>query len=201
MMTQKAVKIGIILLFAISLFFFIRMLIHRPHREEITLKPTVASVEQVRPTGILYLYSTITEEYAKGSFMGSGLGSSILGKDKGILKKEHECVQVLRQQVNFTIDLDKVSYVEDTEAGSDKVFVTLPAIEFHQSTLNSWFTSDNENEENAVGFDAKPLIQEVERKVSKKYNTSENRKKAKEVAKETIASFLTQCGKEAVFTE
>ena len=200
-MKRKGLKIGIIALFVASFILLIWMISRRSHTEEITLKPTIASVESVRPTGILYLYSTITEEYAKGSFMGSGLGSSILGKDKGILKKEHDCVQVLRQQVNFTLDLDKVTYTEDPEEGSNKVFVTLPAIEFHQSTLSSWFTSDSENEEHAVSFDAKPLIKEVERKVAKKYNTAENRKKSKQIAKETITTFLAQCGREAVFTE
>ena len=200
-MQKKTIKIGIIALFVLSLIILVWMIARRSHREDITLKPTVASVESVRPTGILYLYSTITEEYAKGSFMGSGLGSSILGKDNGILKKEHDCVQILRQQVSFTIDLDKIVYVEDPEKGSNKVFVTLPAIEFHQSTLSSWFSSDNENEEHAVNFDAKPLIKEVEQKVAKKYNTKENRLKAKEIAKETISTFLAQCGKEATFTE
>ncbi|MBR4135353.1 MAG: DUF4230 domain-containing protein [Bacteroidales bacterium] len=200
-MQAKGLKIGIIALFVLSIIILVWMVVRRSNPKEIQLKPTVASVESVRPTGILYLYSTITEEYAKGTFMGSGLGSSILGKDKGILKKEHDCVQILRQQVSFTIDLDKVTYVEDPEEGSNKVFVTLPAIEFHQSTLSSWFSSDNENEEQAVSYDAKPLIKEVEQKVAKKYNTKENRKKAKDIAKETISAFLNQCGKEASFTE
>jgi len=198
---KKYLKIGIIALFVVSLIILIWTITRRSRPEEITLRPTVASVESVRPTGILYLYSTITEEYVKGTFMGSGLGSSILGEGKGILKKEHDCVQVLRQQVSFTIDLDKVTYTEDPEEGSNKVFVTLPAIEFHQSTLSSWFTSDNENEENAVDFDAKPLIKKVEQKIAKKYNTAENRRKSKEIAKESISAFLTQCGKEASFTE
>ncbi|MCR4964377.1 MAG: DUF4230 domain-containing protein [Bacteroidales bacterium] len=198
---KKYLKIGIIALFVVSIIILIWVITHRSRPEEITLKPTIASVESVRPTGILYLYSTITEEYAKGSFMGSGIGSSILGEGKGILKKEHDCVQILRQQVSFTIDLDKVTYTEDPVEGSNKVFVTLPAIEFHQSTLSSWFTSDNENEENAVDFDAKPLIKKVEQKIAKKYNTAENRRKSKEIAKESIRAFLTQCGKEATFIE
>ncbi|MBO4489676.1 MAG: hypothetical protein J5741_08510 [Bacteroidales bacterium] len=200
-MRQKSLKIIIIALFVLSLIILIWMIVRRSRPEEITLRPTVATVESVRPTGILYLYTTITEDYARGSFKGSGIGSSILGKNKGILKKEHDCVQILRQQVYFTLDLDKVTYLEDPEEGSNKVFVTLPAIEFHQSTLSSWFSSDNENEESAVGFDAKPLIKEVEHKISKRYNTRENRHKAKSIAKETISAFLSQCGKEASFTD
>ena len=119
-MTRKITKIGIILLFLASVVILTIKLSQRSHKQEITLKPTIATIQSVKPTGILYLYSTITEEYAKGSFMGSGLGSSILGKDNGILKKKHDCVQVLRQQINFTLDLDKITYMDDPEAGSNR---------------------------------------------------------------------------------
>jgi len=72
-------------------------------------------------------------------------------------------------------------------------------VEFAQSTLSSWFKSDNEDEENAVAFDAKPMIQRVENKIRTRYNTPENRAKAEAKAQKTIAEFLKQCGKVAVF--
>jgi hypothetical protein len=95
------------------------------------------------------------------------------------------------------MDLDKIKYVP--LENSDTVLVCLPDVEFSQSTLSSWFKSDDEDEESAVQYNAKPLIQRVESKIRTRYNTPENRIKAEAKAKETIADFLKQCGKVAVF--
>ena len=162
------------------------------------MEETATVIEATRPVGILYLYSTITEDYAKDSFWGSGLGSSILGKDNGLLKRKHDCVQILKQQVNLTMDLDKIRY--EVVGNSDTVMVYLPDVEFSQSTLSSWFKSDNENEEGAVQYNASPLIKRVERRIEARYNTPENRRKAEEQAKSILAGFLKQCGKTAVFS-
>ena len=170
----------------------------RKNSEEIRLEETATVIEATRPVGILYLYSTITEDYAKDSFWGSGLGSSILGKDNGLLKRKHDCVQILKQQVNLTMDLDKIRY--EVVGNSDTVMVYLPDVEFSQSTLSSWFKSDNENEEGAVQYNASPLIKRVERRIEARYNTPENRRKAEEQAKSILAGFLKQCGKTAVFS-
>ena len=170
----------------------------RKNSEEIRLEETATVIEATRPVGILYLYSTITEDYAKDSFWGSGLGSSILGKDNGLLKRKHDCVQILKQQVNLTMDLDKIRY--EVVGNSDTVMVYLPDVEFSQSTLSSWFKSDNENEEGAVQYNASPLIKRVERRIEARYNTPENRRNAEEQAKSIIAGFLKQCGKTAVFS-
>lgn len=170
----------------------------RKNSEEIRLEETATVIEATRPVGILYLYSTITEDYAKDSFWGSGLGSAVLGKDNGILKRKHDCVQILKQQVNLTMDLDKIRY--EVVGNSDTVMVYLPDVEFSQSTLSSWFKSDNENEEGAVQYNASPLIKRVERRIEARYNTPENRREAEEQAKSILAGFLKQCGKTAVFS-
>ena len=170
----------------------------RKNSEEIRLEETATVIEATRPVGILYLYSTITEDYAKDSFWGSGLGSSILGKDNGLLKRKHDCVQILKQQVNLTMNLDKIRY--EVVGNSDTVMVYLPDVEFSQSTLSSWFKSDNENEEGAVQYNASPLIKRVERRIEARYNTPENRRNAEEQAQSIIAGFLKQCGKTAVFS-
>ena len=177
---------------------FPRKILHKTEADELTLKNTPAVIESTRPIGILYLYTTVTEDYAKDSFYGSGIGSSVLGKDNGILKKKHDCVQILRQQVSLTMDMDKVKY--QPKENSDTVFVCLPAVDFTQSTLNAWFKSDSESEESAVQYDAKQLRQRVERKIEARYNTPQNRKKAEAKAKQTISDFLKQCGKVAVFS-
>lgn len=170
---------------------------HKTDTDELTLRETPAVIEATRPIGVLYLYTTVTEDYTKDAFYGSGIGSSLLGKDNGLFKRKHDCVQILRQQVSLTMDLDKVQY--QPIDGTDTVKVCLPDVDFSQSTLSSWFKSDSEAEENAVEFDAKPLIEKVERKIENRYNTPENRCKAEAKAKETIADFLKQCGKVAVF--
>ena len=196
-MNARYIKYATIIILLTAGAVLLSRLSHRQDTDEITLKDTPTVIESTLPIGILYLYTTVTEDYAKDSFYGSGIGSSILGKNNGILKKKHDCVQILRQQVSLTMNLDKVQYhiVEN----SDTVHVCLPDVEFTQSTLNSWFKSDSESEENAVQFDAKPLIQKVEHKIKNRYNTPENRKKAEDKAKETISDFLKQCGKVAVF--
>ena len=196
-MNSKPIKYAIVIILLVAGVAFLSKITHKTDTDEITLKDTPAVIEATRPIGILYLYTTVTEDYVKDAFWGSGVGSSVLGKNNGLFKKKHDCVQILRQQVSLTIDLDKVKY-EPVE-NSDTVFVCLPDVEFSQSTLSSWFKSDDEDEESAVQFDAKPMIQRVERKIELRYNTPENRCKAEEKAKETIAEFLKQCGKTAVF--
>ena len=197
-MNTRFIKYAIILILLTAGVVLLSRLSHHQDSDELTLKDTPTVIEATRPIGILYLYTTVTEDYAKDTFWGSGLGSSVLGKNNGILKKKHDCVQILRQQVSLTMDLDKVQY--RPKENSDTVVVCLPEVEFSQSTLNAWFKSDSESEESAVQYEAKPLIQRVERKIKNRYNTPENRKKAKEKAKETISDFLKQCGKVAVFS-
>ena len=196
-MNPKPIKYAIVIILLVAGVALLSKITHKTDTEEITLKDTPAVVEATRPIGVLYLYTTVTEDYVKDAFWGSGVGSSVLGKNNGLFKKKHDCVQILRQQVSLTIDLDKVQYTPIE--GSDTVQVCLPNVDFSQSTLSSWFKSDSEAEENAVHFDAKPMIQRVERKIELRYNTPENRCKAEEKAKETIADFLKQCGKTAVF--
>lgn len=197
-MKPKNIIIVSILIFLTAAVCLLSRLSLSRSENDIRLENTATVIEATRPVGILYLYSTITEEYAKDSFWGSGLGSSILGKDNGILKRKHDCVQILKQQVNLTMDMDKIRY--QMAGNSDTVVVFLPDVEFSQSTLSSWFKSDNENEEGAVQYNASPLIKRVERRIEARYNTPENRRKAENQAKSIIAEFLRQCGKTAVFT-
>lgn len=195
---NKTIKYATIIILLIAGVVLLSKILHKTDADELTLKNTPAVIESTRPIGILYLYTTVTEDYAKDSFYGSGIGSSVLGKDNGILKKKHDCVQILRQQVSLTMDMDKVKY--QPKENSDTVLVCLPTVDFTQSTLNAWFKSDSESEESAVQYDAKTLIKRVERKIEARYNTPQNRKKAEAKAKQTISDFLKQCGKVAVFS-
>ncbi|MBQ9640302.1 MAG: DUF4230 domain-containing protein [Bacteroidaceae bacterium] len=163
----------------------------------IVIAKTPVMIEDVKPIGELYLYTTVTEEFEKGSFMGSGYGSSLFGKGNGILKKRHDCVQVLRQQISFTINLDDVQYQEDSVSGI--VQVTLPQVRFVQSTLHTWFKSDDEDEEAAVEYDATPLIRRVEQKIKRRYDTPANRAKATQKAKDVLTDIFSQCGITLVF--
>jgi hypothetical protein len=194
---NKYIKYIIAITLAVTAVALWSRLAHRQDTDDITLKDTPTIIESTRPIGILYLYTTVTEDYAKDSFWGSGIGSSVIGKNNGLFKKKHDCVQILRQQVSLTMDLDKVKY--QPVENSDTVLVTLPDVTFTQSTISSWFKSDDEDEESAVQYDAKPLIQRVEHKIKNRYDTPENSCKAEDKAKETITDFLKQCGKVAVF--
>ena len=196
-MNKKTFIFALVVILLIAGTVLWSRLAHRQDADEITLKDTPAIIEASRPIGILYLYTTVTEDYTKDAFYGSGVGSSVFGKNNGLFKRKHDCVQILKQQVSLTMNLDKVRY--EPQGNSDTVLVYLPDVEFTQSTLSSWFKSDDEDEESAVQFDAKPLIQKVERKIKNRYDTPENRTKAEEKAKQTITDFLKQCGKVAVF--
>lgn len=197
-MNNKILKYAIVIVLLIAGVVLLSRLAHQKTPDEMTLRDTPTVIESTRPIGILYLYTTVTEDYAKDSFYGSGIGSSVLGKDNGLFKKRHDCVQILRQQVSLTLDMDNVQY--RPKENSDTVFVCLPDVQFTQSTLSAWFKSDSESEENAVQYDAKPLIQRVEKKIKNRYDTPENRTKAEAKAKQTLSDFLKQYGKVAVFT-
>lgn len=191
----------LLLILLLATLFIARRCRHQPQAEEptLTIADTPLTVEDVKPIGELYLYTTVTEDFEKGSFMGSGYGSSLLGEGNGILKKKHHCVQILRQQVSFTINLDEVVYEEDS--ASNIVFVTLPPVQFVQSTIHSWFKSDNEDEEGAVKYDASPLIDRVEAKIRKKYDTAVARAQATEKAKNVLTDIFQSCGKELIFND
>jgi hypothetical protein len=123
---------------------------------------------------------------------GTAIGNIMLqAKAAGLVKDIWE----MRKIIANSIELVKYEPVEN----SDTVFVCLPDVEFSQSTLSSWFKSDDEDEESAVQFDARPMIQRVENRIENRYNTPENHMKAEEKAKETLSDFLKQCGKVAVF--
>lgn len=165
--------------------------------DAIKIEDTPAVIESTRPIGVLYLYTAVVEEYANDAFYGSGIGSSLLGKGNGVLKRKHSCVQILKQQVNLTMDMNSVKY--EPIANTDTVIVSLPDVDFSQSTIGSWFKSDSESEERAVEYDSKPLIERVERKIESKYNTIDNRNKARQQAENVLSEFLQREGKIAVF--
>lgn len=195
-MNKKVIIISSLILLLLALVTIMSKR-HFQDKNQIEIQDTAAVIESTRPVGQLYLYSAVTEDWAKGTFDGSGIGSSILGEGRGLLKKKHDCMQILRQQVSFTVDMNKVEY--EILPGSDTVIVLLPPVEFNQSTLGSWFKSDNENEEGAVKFNAEPLIKEVEQKIAKRYNTPDNVEKSRKRAEKVIAEFVGRCGKVAVF--
>lgn len=156
-----------------------------------SIASTPAMVENIRPVGELYLFTAITEDVAKDTFMGSGF----LGT--GLWAKKHLCLQLLRQQVSFTMDMSKVKY--ETDSITNTLRITLPEPKFVQSTIYSWFKSDNENEEGAVGYDASPLIDKIEARIRHRYNTPQNRAAAIKNAQDILTSIFEPCGKQIIF--
>ena len=172
-------------------------------QSDITIKDTPMVIEDVRPTGLLYLSSAITEDYTLDHFKGSGYGSSILGKGNGILKGDHQCIQILQQQVNYVMNLDSIKYKQPTDTtqqgSNNKLVIILPDVEYVPSTTSATFMSDNENEEGKVGYDATPLINRVEQQIRKRYDTPANRAVAREQAEKILTDIFASCGKEVIF--
>ena len=156
------------------------------HRE-ILLEDTPIEIEDVRPTGEIYVCSAIMEDYTTLQKTERHLG---------IIPEKHSCVQMLRQKCSYKIDLDKIVYAKDT---LNRVFVMLPEIEYTASTQNSPFMSDDEEYwiealPNTNGFKKKVASQ-----IRKRFDTPDNRDKARKYAETAVAGLLYRLGYEAQF--
>ena len=77
----------LLLILLLATLFIVRRCRHQPQAEEptLTIADTPLTVEDVKPIGELYLYTTVTEDVETGSFMGSGYGSSSSGLESGLI--------------------------------------------------------------------------------------------------------------------
>lgn len=151
--------------------------------DSIKLTETPININEIKPIGKLYVYTGETEDYYTDVIEDVSLFSTDYLK----------CIQIMRQQINWIVDLNKVVY--ETDSLTDTILITLPNPEFLQSTTGYAFYSQEEKSD----YSANGLIEIVKHKIKNKYYTKENENKAREQAKQAIGSLVKQLGKEPVF--
>lgn len=158
------------------------------HAHEVTLQPSIVTLEEVRPRGELYVCTAVVEDYVirRATEMHVGL-----------FPESHSCVQVLKQKVSFKIDLDKVCYTPDT---LNVLLVELPPVQYVASTQDSPFLSDDEDFWEANLPSTNGMKREVEGKIRRRFDTEANRRKALRYAEAAIGDLLWKLGYEARFT-
>lgn len=154
---------------------------------EVTLQPTVATLEEVRPRGELYVCTAVVEDYVTRQETETHMM---------LFPERHSCVQILKQKVSFRIDLDKVRYTLDT---LNQVRVELPEPEYVASTQESPFLSDDEDYWREQLPSTNGLKREVEKKIRRRFDTETNRRKARRYAEEAVGDLLWRMGYETRF--
>ncbi|MCM1345769.1 MAG: DUF4230 domain-containing protein [Bacteroides sp.] len=156
-------------------------------RMDIVLEDTPIQIEEVRPRGEIYVFSSLVEDYAMERRTEMHLG---------ILPEKHSCIQILRQKISYKINLDKVRYTLDT---LNIIIVEMPPVEYTASTQSSPFISDDEDFWIKELPSTNELKAKVERKIRHRFDTEENRRKAERYAENALSELLGKLGYEARF--
>jgi len=183
-----ATVVAIAALLGILLYTLWNTLRSDGHAHEVTLQPSIVTLEEVRPRGELYVCTAVVEDFTI---------RRATERHIGIFPEAHSCVQVLKQKVSFKIDLEKVRYTPDT---LNVLLVEMPSVEYVASTQDSPFLSDDEDfwEENLPSTNG--MKREVETKIRRRFDTEANRRKALRYAEAAISDLLWKLGYEARFT-
>lgn len=171
----------------------------------IVLEDTPISIEDIKPTGELYVLTCYTEEYVIKDTIRKPIGQVNTGLnflDNAVntasswLDSKHKCIQMEKAQVSFFLNLDSIYYDVNEKEGI--VYITLPKIEFKLSPQGSPFLSDDKSFWKE--YDTNILKQEAKRKIESRFDTPENRSKAMLYATTVLGQFVKQCGLEPRFT-
>lgn len=154
---------------------------------EVILQNTPAEIMKIMPKGEMYVATAIIEDYTTVQQTEYHLS---------LFPEKHSCVQILRQKVSFTIDLNKVEYIMLDDG---KVQVRIPRLEYTASTQESPFISDDEAYWKETLISNYSLKQKVELQIRAQFDTTENRNKATRYAQEAITHILNQLGLEPIF--
>lgn len=154
---------------------------------EVILQNTPAEIMKIMPKGEMYVATAIIEDYTTVQQTEYHLS---------LFPEKHSCVQILRQKVSFTVDLNKVEY---TMLDDGKVQVRIPRLEYTASTQESPFISDDEAYWKETLISNYSLKQKVELQIRAQFDTTENRNKATRYAQEAITHILNQLGLEPIF--
>lgn len=155
---------------------------------QIPVEETIASIEDVRLRGELYVCSAMMEDYR----LQQATERNLLWADE-----VHSCVQTMTQKCSYKIDLDKVEYLADDSAKT--VYVKLPAIEYVAMTQSSSFLSDDSNYWSEHLPNTNALKRKVEAQIKRRFDTAGNRRKAERYAEDAISGVLGKLGYETEF--
>ena len=162
-----------------AVYFVVKCIDAQEADDELALLPTPVVINDIKPIGELYALTAITEDFEIDVMENAGF----------LMTTYPKCIQTLRQQVSFVLDLDSVSY--QPIEGTDTVVVSLPPLRFIQSSKGGTFLCEIERSD----FDATRLINMVERNIRKKYATDANYQRAMQNAQQVLDAFVRQAGR------
>ena len=155
---------------------------------EIPMEETMASIEEIRPRGEIYVCSAMIEDYT----MQRATEENLFWADE-----EHSCVQTITQKSSYVIDLDKVEYepVDSTRT----IYVKLPDVEYVATTQSTTFLSDDGNFWADHLPNTNAMKRKVEGQIKKRFDTPSNRRKAERYAEDAISEVMRKLGYEVEF--
>lgn len=156
--------------------------------EAIPMEETMASIEEVRPRGEIYVCSAMIEDYTTKR----ATERNLIMPDE-----EHSCVQTMRQKCSYKIDLDKVEYQRSDSA--QIIYVKLPPVEYVASTQSSSFMSDDSNYWVEHMPNTNEMKKKVEGQIKARFDTPGNRRKAERYAEDAISEIMKKLGYEVEF--
>lgn len=156
--------------------------------ETLLMEETMASIEDVRPRGEIYVCSAMIEDYTTKR----ATERNLIFPDE-----EHSCVQTMRQKCSYKIDLDKVVYLRDDSLAL--VYVKLPPVEYVASTQSSTFLSDDSNYWAEHLPNTNEMKKKVEAQIKRRFDTPSNRRQAERYAEDAITEVMSKLGYEVEF--
>ncbi len=160
----------------------------KDEQKELPMERTMASIEEVRPRGEIYVCTALIEDYTTLQKVEHNLFWT---------NEEHSCVQTLRQRCSYKVDLNRVEY--ETSDSTKTVFVKLPPIEYVATTQSSSFLSDDANYWAEHLPNTNEMKRKVESQIRRRFDTAENRRKAERYAEDAVSQVLSQLGYEVEF--
>ena len=178
----------IVVALGILVTLLIKRCVQNGENLDLPMEETMASIEEVRPRGEIYVCSAMIEDYTTKRATEHNLIFP---------NEEHSCVQTMRQKCSYKIDLDKVIYQRDDSL--NLVYVKLPPIEYVASTQSSTFLSDDANYWAEHLPNTNEMKKKVEAQIKRRFDTPSNKRQAERYAEDAISQVLSQLGYEVEF--
>ncbi|MBQ6965645.1 MAG: DUF4230 domain-containing protein [Bacteroidaceae bacterium] len=183
-------KVFMVLVALVVVIIAVLLLINHLKEElvEVEMEDSIASIEEVRPKGEIYVCSAVIEDYT----IKRAAESHLFWGDE-----EHSCVQTMTQKCSYVIDLDKVEYqVVDS---MKIVRVKLPPVQYIATTQSASFLSDDSNFWATHIPNTNVLKSKVEEQIKQRFDTLSNRRKAERYAEDAVSAVMEQLGYEVEF--